>query len=143
MHTVSITRIVLPVLMLTAVCCGSGENRADVGGAAKPKTSSDLLHPTPAPDEIVPLFDPVPTPIPEDRSIPEDPVAFRREVQAKLAEGGGVDVLSMIDVLLVLNPQDHEMREVRGRILLKQGLKEDAAVDLDLCCKGGRASCCP
>ena len=144
MYTVSITRLIFLGLMLTAVCCGSGESRTDLGGASKPEESSDLLRPPPSPDEIVPLFDPVPAPLPEDPSVPEDPVAFRREVQAKLAAGGGDDeVLSMIDVLLLLNPDDHEMREARARILSKQGLLEDAAVDLGLCCKGGRASCCP
>ena len=146
MYTVSLNRIDLPVvfvvLTLTAICCGSGENRAEVKGTPSSKVASEPLRP-PAPDEIVPLFDPIPAPLPEDRSIPEDPVAFRREVQAKLAEGGDDEVLSMIDVLLILDPNDHEMREARARILLKQGLPEDAAVDLGLCCKGGRASCCP
>jgi hypothetical protein len=133
----------------TPYCGGNSEARTEVGKTAQSPietpSSSPASTATPAPgmdDEIVPLFNPVPPALAVDRVIPEDPAAFRRQLQETLKTDQSKDVLPMIDVALLLNPHDMEMREARADILLKQGLSEDAAVDLEQCCKGGRPSCC-
>lgn len=74
--------------------------------------------------------------------IPEDPVQLRKRALAELEAGNAERAISMIDVLLILNPRDLELLEIRGEIMLKQGLTEDATVDLRRCCKEGRRSCC-
>ncbi len=148
----------LLVTTLAFSACGSGKSEAksdfsdDVRAGEKKTESVDAPSNLPsAPedlqvvvgdDEIVPVLNPIlPTPA-DDRRLPEDPAAFRREVMKTLKTDSSEEVLSMVDVVLLLNPADQEMREIRANILLKQGLTEDAAVDFDRCCKGGRPSCC-
>lgn len=93
-------------------------------------------------EEIIPLFNPIPPGLAEDRVLPEDPAAFRRLLMETIKKDPSADVLSMIDVVLLLDPSDTEIREIRAKMLMKQGFQEDAAVDFDQCCKGGRPSCC-
>ncbi len=97
----------------------------------------------PSEDEIVPLLNPIPPSLSEGKVLPEEPAAFRRQTVAALKTDIPKDeLLTMIDVVLLIDPQDFEMREARAKILLRQGLVEDAAQDLRLCCEGGRSSCC-
>jgi hypothetical protein len=94
-------------------------------------------------DEMVPLLNPIPPSLSTDKVLPEDPAEFRKQlVLALKTDTEKAELLSMIDVVLLLNPHDLEMREARADMLLKQGLVEDAASDFELCCKGGRPSCC-
>ncbi len=74
--------------------------------------------------------------------IPEDPIQLRKRALAELAAGNADSAMSMMDVLLILNPRDLELLEIRGDLMMKQGLTEDATVDLIRCCKEGRRSCC-
>jgi hypothetical protein len=94
-------------------------------------------------DEIIPLLNPIPPSLSNDKFLPEDPAEFRKQLKDALkTDTPKEELLSMIDVVLLLNPQDLEMREARANILLKQGFAEDAALDFTLCCKDGRPSCC-
>jgi hypothetical protein len=92
--------------------------------------------------EIVPLLNPIPTPMPGAEDLPEDPALIRKEAIRLLSNGNRKEALPLIDVLLILNPLDLEMLETRGRILVGQGLIEDGAVDLGRCCEEGRETCC-
>lgn len=92
--------------------------------------------------EIVPLLNPIPTPLVDAEDLPEDPALIRKEAIRLLSHGNRKEALPLIDVLLILNPLDLEMLETRGRILVGQGLIEDGAVDLGRCCKEGRETCC-
>lgn len=61
----------------------------------------------------------------------------------KAREEGLVDeALAYIDVLLLMEPNDPEFLEFRGVMQLKQGMVEDAKVDLSRCCQLGRTTCC-
>ena len=93
-------------------------------------------------DEIVPLLTPIPAPLTDDDRLPEDPAFIRKEVTRLTDAGEFDDALPLIDVLLILNPNDLEILEIRGRILLREGFVEDSAVDLGRCCAEGRESCC-
>ena len=149
-------RLFPPVLLGLAGCGGGGGNdsRADLrssGNAASRTSAAEPASAQPLPDhglraadadEIVPLLDPIPPGLAEDRVLPEDPAAFRRKIFETMKNEPNTDVLPMIDVVLLLNPDDHEMREIRANLLLRQGFREDAAVDFALCCKGGRSACC-
>jgi len=63
---------------------------------------------------------------------------------AKKARDDGLiaEALAYIDVLLLMEPDDVEFLEFRGVLQLRQGLVEDAKVDLGRCCKLGRGTCC-
>ena len=52
------------------------------------------------------------------------------------------DALAMIDVLVVLDPEDPEAIELRARTLERLGDRDGSRADLERCCKLGRSSCC-
>jgi hypothetical protein len=93
-------------------------------------------------DEIIPIPEMPRVAVKGGEELPEDPAAVRKEAEHALENGNVDDALSMIDVLLVLNPEDAELVEIRSDILLEKGLPEDAEVDRARCCKLGRSSCC-
>jgi hypothetical protein len=134
-------------------CAGKGN---DVGKSKSSRTSSDKIGKAepvaqePAPseyfrgdDEIVPTPEMPKVEIKSGEDIPTDSDALRSKAKAELESGNTDDALSMIDVLLIVNPDDAELFEIRSDILQKKGLEEDAKVDRARCCKLGRASCCP
>lgn len=136
---------------LTAACGGRSAEETDAAqtdatknaaSASKPQGKAVSPAVSSADEEIVPLLDPASPALAEDQKLPEDPDTFEKELLKKLKTDQSPNVLPMIDTALVLNPDNMEIREARADILLKQGLKEDAAADLLLCCKGGRSSCC-
>ena len=59
-----------------------------------------------------------------------------------LDEGRPADALAIIDVLVVLDPEDPEVLELRAGTLDQTGDREGAAADRERCCKLGRRSCC-
>lgn len=59
-----------------------------------------------------------------------------------LKDGRVDDALSFVDVLVVLHPDDPELLELRGTILMQDKQVEDAMADFDRCCAKGRKSCC-
>ncbi len=60
-----------------------------------------------------------------------------------LSQNRAQDAVAIADVLVLLNPGDMEVLELRGRALIAQGNKEDGLRDLDRCCAAGAKSCCP
>ena len=106
----------------------------------------DRKHPenTPAPTEEIIMGLPRVMPAEDDGAppLPEDAASLKKRAKAELLDGNTDDALSIIDVLLVMNPEDAELLEIRGDIMLKRDLKEDAAVDFKRCCKLGRQTCC-
>ncbi len=161
--SLSDTRLLLPrtlVLcgLLVAACAGNGNEVGPKSGEPRNTRPEDPpegvtrqpeeISPLPQKrmmsdeDEIIPLVE-VPDVNIAGEDIPDDPAALRDKAKAELEAGNVDDALSMIDVLLVLNPEDAELIETRSEILMKQGLKEDAAVDRARCCRLGRTTCCP
>ncbi len=60
-----------------------------------------------------------------------------------LLQNRAQDAVAISDVLVLLNPGDMEVLELRGRALIAQGNEEDGRSDLERCCAAGRKSCCP
>jgi hypothetical protein len=112
----------------------------DTAASPEPLSSTTLVS---GEDEIIPIPEMPRIVVKKGEDLPEDPAALRDKAREELEKGNIDDALSMIDVLLVLNPEDAELVEIRSDILLKKGLTEDAAVDRARCCKLGRPSCCP
>ncbi len=60
-----------------------------------------------------------------------------------LSQNRAQDAVAIADVLVLTNPGDMEVLELRGRALIAQGNEEDGRGDLKKCCEAGRKSCCP
>ena len=60
-----------------------------------------------------------------------------------LSQNRAQDAVAITDVLVLTNPGDMEVLELRGRALIAQGNEEDGRPDLETCCAAGRKSCCP
>jgi len=60
-----------------------------------------------------------------------------------LLQNRAQDAVAIADVLVLTNPGDMEVLELRGRALIEQGNEEDGRGDLKRCCATGRKSCCP
>jgi hypothetical protein len=118
---------------------------AEQSDGESPLAQNGLSASPPAPtDEIVVAL---PRPLVRDdddgaSALPEDRDELRKRALKEIEAGNTDDALSMIDVLLVMNPDDAELLELRGDIMLKKGLTEDAAVDFRRCCGLKRQSCC-
>lgn len=60
-----------------------------------------------------------------------------------LLQNRAQDAVAISDVLVLTNPGDMEVLELRGRALIAQGNEESGRTDLGTCCAAGRKSCCP
>ncbi len=60
-----------------------------------------------------------------------------------LSQNRAQDAVAIADVLVLTNPGDMEVLELRGRALIAQGNEEDGRRDLERCCAAGAKSCCP
>jgi hypothetical protein len=60
-----------------------------------------------------------------------------------LLQNRAQDAVAISDVLVLINPGDMEVLELRGRALIAQGNEESGRTDLGTCCAAGRKSCCP
>ena len=136
--------------LLTCFVVGCSAPSSNSGRSAPPKSNSDRVEAHPPERDESPSEEIASKAAPTvardasvgDREIPEDPAELKKRAKEELAAGNVDGAMSMIDVLLVLDPNDLELIEIRGDIMMKQGLIEDATVDLKRCCKQGRQSCC-
>ncbi len=65
-----------------------------------------------------------------------------KQAQEALQRGNPDSALAFVDTLLVLQPDDTELLEFRGIVLMRQGHLEDALFDFERCCTLGRKTCC-
>ncbi|MCP4675894.1 MAG: hypothetical protein GY854_10390 [Deltaproteobacteria bacterium] len=144
-------RILFFLVFLTIGCGGNGKN----GSKAEPEpTEPSEKMPDPASKgafegpggEIVPGLK-----IPkagiegkgtDEPSLPTDRDGLFAAARKALDAGKADEALSYLTVLLVMNPDDPELLEFHGDILLGQDQPEDAMVDFGRCCELGRQSCC-
>ena len=78
----------------------------------------------------------------DGEGMPTEPEALKERARYALRTGNIDEAMAIIDVLLVMQPNDLEMIELRGDTLLNQGHAEDGNADLKRCCDAGRKSCC-
>ncbi len=78
----------------------------------------------------------------DEPSLPTDRDGLFEAARKALKAGKVDEALSFLTVLLVMNPDDPELLEFHGDILLGQDQPEDAMVDFGRCCELGRQSCC-
>ena len=64
------------------------------------------------------------------------------DARKALDEGRPKDALAIIDVLVVLDPEDPVAIELRAQTLDRLGDLEGARDDRQRCCRLGRSSCC-
>ncbi len=127
--------IFICILVGNSACGGTGVEAIEESRNSKISSQTQEM-------EIVPLFDVVPSTIAEDKVLPNDPDELRTYILKSTKTESAQDLLPLLDVVLLYNSDDLEMREVRGNLLLKEGAAEDASADFIVCCKGGRETCC-
>lgn len=132
---------IMMLLLVSAICiaCTGG---TEASGKGETSLSGKRDEPPPPPQEKI-AGDEKAAPDGGDGSVmPTEPEALKERARFALRTGNIDEAMAIIDVLLVMKPNDLEMIELRGDTLLKQGHIEDGNADLKRCCDSGRKSCC-
>ena len=145
-----------PMVTCLAIGCGSTGSTSSNSKKETPPASSPPANPPAKPNPVVTSEGPEGEMLPGLNQpkvnlksgdggladLPKDRDGLLRTARKAIKAGDHAYAISVIDVVNLMFPNDPEILELRGEILMGQGLKEDAMVDFDKCCSLGRMSCC-
>ena len=138
-------------VLLICLGCNGPSPVAETISNSRPdeKVEKTDLHEGPSGELLSGLA--APPPVGEADNVPDgilEPGATGRNdllvaARKALSQNRAQDAVAIADVLVLTNPGDMEVLELRGRALIAQGNEEDGRGDLAKCCAAGAKSCCP
>lgn len=140
-------RVCLAALLATLLgACASAGSHEDApvmapdAATAPPAPAAAMPGPSPGQDaEILPLIVPMAS---HEPFVPTDPASLLLEADKARNHGRIEEALSILDTLLILEPESADLLERRAALLKAAGKNDDAAEDLQRCCALERLSCC-